>query len=56
MNTIHLCIATGQNAANLIPIKQLDAQEVWILETPAMKAQRSGANLKLALEPYVPTV
>lgn len=56
MNAIHLCIATGQNAANLIPIKQLDAQEVWILETPAMKAQRSGADLKQALDAYVPTV
>lgn len=56
MTTIHLCIATGQNAANLIPIKQLGGQEVWILETPAMKAQRSAANLKLALDPYVPSV
>lgn len=56
MNAIHLCIATGQNAANLIPVKQLDAQEVWILETPAMKAQRSGADLKQALDAYVPTV
>ncbi|GAB4403111.1 MAG: hypothetical protein OHK0048_21660 [Rhodoferax sp.] len=56
MNTIHLCIATGQNAANLIPLKQLAAQEVWILETPAMKAQHSGTNLKLALSPYVPKI
>jgi len=56
MNAIHLCIATGQNAANLIPIKQLDAQEVWILETPAMKAQRSGSDLKQALDAYVPKV
>jgi hypothetical protein len=52
MTTLHLCIATGQNAANLIPLKQLDAREVWILETPAMKLQRSGADLKQALEPY----
>lgn len=56
MNAIQLCIATGQNAANLIPIKQLNAQEVWILETPAMKAQRSGTDLKQALEAYVPVV
>jgi len=56
MSTLHLCIATGQNAANLIPLKQLQAQEVWILETPAMKAQRSGADLKQALSDYVPAV
>jgi hypothetical protein len=56
MRTLHLCIATGQNAANFIPLKQLQAQEVWILETPAMKAQRSGSDLKQALDPYVPTV
>lgn len=56
MNTIHLCIATGQNAANLVPLKQLAAQEVWILETPAMKAQHSGADLRQALKDYVPAV
>ncbi len=56
MNDIHLCIATGQNAANFIPLKQLGAQEVWILETPSMKQSRSGANLTQALKPYVPTV
>jgi hypothetical protein len=56
MTTLHLCIATGQNAANFIPLKQLKAQEVWILETPAMKAQRSGADLKQALEADVPSV
>jgi hypothetical protein len=56
MTTIHLCIATGQNAANFIPLKQLGAQEVWILETPAMKSQRSGADLKQALDAYVPKV
>ncbi len=56
MTTLHLCIATGQNAANFIPLKQLQAQEVWILETPAMKAQRSGADLKQALEADVPSV
>lgn len=54
MTEIHLCIATGQNAANLIPVKQLKAQEVWILETPTMKAQHSGADLKTALQPFVP--
>ncbi len=56
MTTLHLCIATGQNAANFIPLKQLQAQEVWILETPAMKKSSSGTNLKLALKPYVPLV
>ena len=45
---IHVCIATGQNAANLIPLEQLDAREVWILQTPAM---RTGAShLKKALQ------
>ena len=52
MTELHLCIATGQNAANFLPLKQLGAQEVWILETPAMKQQRSGANLSQALKPY----
>jgi len=52
MTELHLCIATGQNAANFIPLKQLGAQEVWILETPSMKQQRSGANLAQALKPY----
>lgn len=56
MTTLHLCIATGQNAANFIPLKQLQAKEVWILETPAMKAQHSGADLKQALDAYVPMV
>lgn len=55
-NVLHLCIATGQNTANFIPLKQLGAQEVWILETPSMKQQRSGANLSQALKPYVPTI
>jgi hypothetical protein len=40
MNTprppLHLCIATGQNLANLIPALQCGAQEVWILQTPRM--------------------
>lgn len=34
---IHVCIATGQNAANLIPLKQLQAVDVLILQTPAMR-------------------
>lgn len=55
MTQLHLCIATGQNAANLIPLKQLNAQEVWILETPGMKAQRSGADLKQAIDAFVPS-
>lgn len=38
---VHVCIATGQNAANLIPLEQLDARVVWILQTPAM---RDGAG------------
>lgn len=56
MPELHLCIATGQNAANFIPLKQLDAQEVRILETPAMAAQHSGVNLQTALKPYVAQV
>ncbi len=50
MNTIHLCIATGQNAANFIPLKQLRATEVWILETPDMKKQHSARSLSTALK------
>ena len=56
MSTLHLCIATGHNSANLLPLKQLQAQEVWILETPEMKASHSGSDLKTALAPYVPTI
>lgn len=56
MTTLHLCIATGQNAANLIPLKQLDAQEVWILETPPMRVNHSGAHLETALKPYCPKI
>lgn len=44
----HLCIATGQNLANLIPSLQLSASEVLILETPAMRD--AAVNLKRALE------
>lgn len=46
--TRHLCIATGQNLANLIPSLQLGATEVLILETPAMR--EAATNLKRALE------
>jgi len=45
---LHLCIATGQNLANLIPAVQLGAKEVVILETEAMRA--SAENLKAALK------
>jgi len=45
---VHVCIATGQNAANLIPLEQLRASEILILQTPAMK---SGArHLQRALK------
>lgn len=38
---LHLCIATGQNLANLIPALQCGATEVWVLQTPAMKPSAS---------------
>lgn len=44
---VHVCIATGQNAANLIPLLQYDAKEVWILQTPAMR--EAAGNLARAL-------
>lgn len=34
-----LCIATGQNLANLIPALQIKPAEVWLLATPAMRTQ-----------------
>lgn len=37
--TVLLCIATGQNLANLIPALQLHPEEIWILATPIMKEQ-----------------
>ncbi|MCL4745052.1 MAG: DUF1887 family protein [Burkholderiaceae bacterium] len=40
-HAFQLCIATGQNLANLIPALQCAAEEVWILETPAMRASAS---------------
>lgn len=45
---LHVCIATGQNLANLIPAVQLQAQQVVILETPEMHA--SAKNLQAALK------
>lgn len=48
--TLHLCIATGQNLANLIPALQLSASKVVVLETAEMKA--SASNLKRALESH----
>lgn len=52
--SLHLCIATGHNAANFIPLKQLQAQEIWILETPAMQRLHSGKNLSLAIKGALP--
>jgi hypothetical protein len=45
--TFHVCVATGQNLANLIPALQLRAAEVVILETEQMR--ESAGNLKRAL-------
>jgi hypothetical protein len=47
-DSIHLCIATGQNLANLIPAVQLEASEVWILQTPAMR--QNASHLTAALK------
>jgi len=46
--TTHVCVATGQNLANLIPVLQLGAQDVVILETAEMR--QSAGNLARALE------
>lgn len=46
----HLCIATGQNLANLIPALQSSASNVVILETPAMR--EAAGNLRRALESH----
>ena len=51
---LHLCIATGQNAANFIPLKQLQAQDIWVLETPDMQKQQSAKNLGTALKSALP--
>ena len=48
--TLHLCIATGQNLANLIPALQLNASKVVVLETAEMRT--SASNLKRALESH----
>lgn len=48
--TRHLCIATGQNLANLIPCLQLAAQEVVIIETPAMR--EAAGNLTRVLDAH----
>ena len=53
-NTLHLCIATGQNAANFIPLKQLQAQDIWVLETPEMQQQHSAKALATALKAALP--
>ncbi len=45
---LHLCIATGQNLANLIPALQCKASEVWMLQTPEMRA--SAGHLADALK------
>ena len=52
--TTHLCIATGQNAANFIPLKQLQAQDIWVLETPEMQKQNSAKALATALKAALP--
>lgn len=52
--TLHLCIATGQNAANFIPLKQLQAQDIWVLETPDMQKQQSAKTLGTALKAALP--
>lgn len=52
--TLHLCIATGQNAANFIPLKQLQAQDIWVLETPEMQKQQSAKALGTALKAALP--
>lgn len=48
--TLHLCIATGQNLANLIPALQLKASRVVVLETAEMRT--SASNLKRTLESH----
>ena len=48
--TLHLCIATGQNLANLIPALQLNASKVVVLETTEMRV--SASNLKRTLESH----
>ncbi len=47
---LHLCIATGQNLANMIPALQCGASEVWILQTPQMRT--SASHLADALKAH----
>lgn len=47
---LHVCVATGQNLANLIPALQLAAEEVVVLETAEMRD--SANHLKRALEAH----
>ena len=47
MKTILLCIATGQNLANLIPALQSKPDEVWILATRAMRDQAQSLKKML---------
>jgi len=49
---LHICIATEQNVANLIPALQYQAKEVWILETPEMHKEHSGRYLSDALKAH----
>lgn len=51
---LHLCTATGQNAANFIPLKQLKARDIWVLETPEMQRQHSAKALSVALKSALP--
>jgi hypothetical protein len=44
---LHICVATGQNLANLIPAVQCEATEAWILRTQAMRT--SAEHLREAL-------
>lgn len=36
---LHVCVATGENLANLLPVLQLGAAEVLVLATPRMERQ-----------------
>lgn len=49
---LHICIATEQNVANLIPALQYTAEEVWILETPEMHKVNNGRQLADALKEH----
>lgn len=47
---LHIVIATEQNLANLIPALQCRAREVWVLQTPTMKASGAARHLASALK------